>query len=418
MKPMRPAIHSVTFTLLVLAESIACSRTTLPSGESDETSTPTQEPSREPGESIIAPAPRGLSLNDLGRPLTRDFIRLQGPDGRSMFPSAAQPQRTPQHAFEHHVETIDSQEEWAAHAVAWGLGAGVGDAHANRFASYRAVQITEVHEIDDTTAMANAPRHAVYYPWRIYMGFGYEVVFQGSADRFHAGVKAELPVFSGSIEDFTRRHELEWKARGRGLQPIHGRAIFARTTEALEASYAPSANEPVPILVEWRRIPGREGHVEAIDWVELRGGCAGEPGCEVCRSWSFERIEVTFPRRKADGRAWDADDSPPDTVLTLRVDRDHRVSTKQEAYERTWMLDSAVTVSPGESLQLRAIDSDLVADDPMFSLTATVPGTLEGGRLAFGSGTAVATGRCVDPEAATSMPRRRVPRRIKVHRSQ
>jgi hypothetical protein len=230
-------------------------------------------------------------------------------------------------------------------------------------------------------------------------------------------VKAELPLFSGSIEDFAGRHELEWKARGRGLKPIHDRAIFARTTEALEASYRTSVREPVPILVEWRRVPGREGHVETIEWKQLREGCAGEPGCESCRSWSFDRVEVSFPRRKADGRAWDADDSPPDTVLTLRVDRDHRVSTKQEVYERIWMLDSDVTVPPGESLQLRAIDADLMADDPMFSLSVSVPGMIEGGRLAFGSGTAVVVGRCVDPKAVTAIRSRRTPGRVRIPRS-
>lgn len=411
---MRSTTHTVIM-LLVLGEGTACTtKTTPPSGE---TSAPTHEARREPGESIMAPAPQGLSLNDLGRPFTRDFVRLQGPDGRSIFPSAAQPQRTPQHAFEHYVETIDSREEWAAHASAWNLGAGVGDARATRFASYRAVQITQVYEIDDTTTMAVAPAHAVYYPWRIYMGFGYEVVLHGSADRFHAGVKAELPMFSGSIEDFVGRHELEWKARGRGLQPVSDQAIFARTPEALEASYRPSTSEPVPILVEWRRIPGREGHVETIEWKELRDGCAGEPGCESCRRWSFDRIEVSFPRRKRDGRAWDADDSPPDTVLTLRVGRDHRASTKQAVYERAWMLDSAVTVPSGESLELRAIDADLMSDDPMFSLSVEVPGTIEGGRLTFGSGTAVAVGRCVDPEAVAATPRKRAPGRVRIPRS-
>ncbi len=82
---------------------------------------PTREARREPGESVIAPAPQGLSLNDLGRPFTRDFVRLQGTDGRSMFPSASRPQRTPQHAFEHSVETIDSREEWGCSCG--GLGA-------------------------------------------------------------------------------------------------------------------------------------------------------------------------------------------------------------------------------------------------------------------------------------------------------
>lgn len=385
--------------------------TTATTSSSSESSTPASPAKRAPGESIVAPAPQGLSLNDLGRPFTRDFVRLQGTDGRSMFPRAEGPRRTPQHAFEHSVETIDSWEEWAAHAAAWGLAAGLGDARSTRFASYRAMQIAEVYEIDDTTAMSNAPRHAVYYPWRIYMGFSYEVVIHGAADRFHAGVKAALPGFSGSIEDFVGRYELQLKARGRGLEPSHGRAIFAKTAEQLESSYAASADEPVPILVEWRRIPGREGHEQRIEWVELREGCAGEPGCESCRRWAFERVEVSFPRRKRDGRVWDADESPPDTVLTLRVGNDDRVSTKQEVYERTWRLEAPVTVPTDETIVLRAIDSDLMADDFMFMLPAEVPGTIEGGRLELGAGTAVAVGRCVDPRGSTRPPVSRLPAR-------
>lgn len=412
---MSTAKPSLALAFLLFPVSAACiAGATSSAGE---TSTPARDARREPGESIIASAPQGMSLNDLGRPFTRDFVRLQGTDGRSIFPHASSPQRTPQHAFEHNVETIDSWEEWAAYAAAWGLGAEAGDARSSRFASYRAVQIAEVYEIDDTTAMANAPRNAVYYPWRIYMGYSYEVVIHGAAQRFHAGVRAALPMFSGSIEDFVGRYELELDARGRGLRPVRGRAIFARTAEQIESSYLPSAGEPVPILVEWRRIPGREGHVERIEWVELREGCAGEPGCEACRTWSFERIEVNFPRRKSDGRAWDADDSPPDTVLTLRVASDHRVSTKLQVYERMWDLDSPVTVPAGESLQLRAIDSDLVADDPMFVLPVEVPSTIEGGRLPFGSGTATAVGRCVDPQARAVSPRRRLPSNARNPRS-
>lgn len=394
----------ISITLVFLSVPAAC--TAASTSPAMETSKPTPDVRREPGESIIAPVPQGLSLNDLGRPFTRDFVRLQGTDGRSLFPAASQPRRTPQHAFEHYVVTIDSGEEWAAHAAAWGLGAGVGDARTSRFASYRAVQIAEVHEIDDTTVMADVPQYAVYYPWRIYMGFSYEVVIHGDAEHFHAGARAALPMVSGAIESFAKRYELDLEARGRGLRPAHGKAIFAKTADEIESRYETSTSEPVPILVEWRRIPGREGHTEKVEWVELREGCAGEPGCEPCRSWSFDRVDVSFPRNKPAGHAWDADDSPPDTVLTLRAADDTRVSTKLEAYERTWRLEPSVTVPTGKTLDLRSIDSDLMADDFMLKLSVKVPATIEGGRLTFGSGTAVAVGQCVDPSVGLA-PRSR-----------
>lgn len=359
---------------------------------------------RGPGESFIASAPPGLSLNDLGRPFTSDFQRFQGSDGQPLFPKAGAVLRTPQHLFEHHVDTVDTEEELAANAGAWGIRAGIGEVRTTRYASLRVLEIDDVREIDDTTSMQKAPRGAVYYPWRIYMGRSYEVVLEGTSERFHAGVRATLLGFSGNISDFASEHGLKQTVKARGLAPRNDRAIFSRTAEEIEAHYRGTIEEPVPILVEWRRIPGREGSARAIEWVELRRDCAGEPGCEPCSRWSFERIEVKIPDRKSNGNAWDADGSAPDVVLSLRAAGDDHSSSKVAAYQRTWVLKPAIVVDTDENIRLRAIDMDLLAHDPIFALNAKPGGTLPGGRLEFGSGSAVAFGRCVD--AGSPHPRR------------
>lgn len=350
---------------------------------------------RGPGQSIVASAPPGLSLRDLGRPFTADFRRYQGADGQTLFPKAGSPLRTAQHAFEHDVDVIDTEEELAANAGAWGIGASISEGRSNRYASLRVLEIDHVYEIDDTTAMKRAPRGAVYYPWRIYMGRRYEVILQGSSERFHAGVRANLLAFSGNIDDFAEEHELKHTVQARGLAPRNDRAIFSRTPSEIRTHYRSTIDEPVPILVEWRQIPGRDVRVRPIEWSELPKDCAGEPGCEPCTRWSFHRLEATISSRKRDGRVWDADESAPDVVLSLRAMGDSRTSSKTVGYSRSWKLEPPVLVGPDDTIQLRAIDKDLIADDPIFAFHAKPGPTLAGGRLEFGSGSAVAFGTCV-----------------------
>ena len=110
-----------------------------------------------PGETFIAAAPRGMSPNDLGRPYTADFIRLQGEDGQSLFPHAGAASKTSQNFMEHNFVIVDSERSLAAHASAWGLGGGMDTLTKQRYASYRALQIDSVFEIDDATAIRDSP---------------------------------------------------------------------------------------------------------------------------------------------------------------------------------------------------------------------------------------------------------------------
>ncbi len=182
---------------------------------------------------VRASAPMGMSLNDLGRPFDASFGRLQGPDGASLFPKAQPIPVTPQNAMKHDVVLVRDTQTFQAHASVWGFEARAGASNSQRFASYRAMIVREVHEVDDTTAMRRAPKTAVYYPARIYYGHVYEAVFSGSESNFNAGVAASLGAFSGGIEDFARQHDLKVNTSARGLTPKDGKAIFARSEEEI-----------------------------------------------------------------------------------------------------------------------------------------------------------------------------------------
>jgi hypothetical protein len=82
----------------------------------------------------------------------------------------------------------------------------------------------------------------------------------------HAGVKANFFAAKGSIEAFASSHGLELTARGRGLEPKEGDAIFSNSAEEIEAHYT-TEGEPVPIYVEYRSIPsGCVPANEEIKW--------------------------------------------------------------------------------------------------------------------------------------------------------
>jgi hypothetical protein len=352
-----------------------------------------------PGESMVAAAPRGLSLNDLGRPYTADFVRLQGAGGQTLFPHARAPQRSPQGSMEHYFVVADSEQTLAASASAWGLGGNM-DMHAGRrYASYRAVQIKEVYEVDDTTAMRMSPPHAIYYPWRIYLGHSYEMLYEGDVDQFNVGVQANFLAWKAGVKEFASEYHLKLRSVGHGLQPRTDNAIFARTQEEIEKFYATSS-EPVPILVEWREIPGRRGRERTITWNEPRQDCAGQRGCRPCKVWAFDYVEWTIQPRKPTGNAWDADDSPPDVVLTLRArGSSGRTSPKRETYKVEWTLDPPLRVEPGTPVSLRGSDQDWVENDPIASLHTTVQEFHEhDGRVAkvlFDGGDAYMLGRCI-----------------------
>lgn len=110
-------------------------------------------------------------------------------------------------------------------------------------------------------------------------------------------------------------------------------------------------------------------------------------------------MEWTIQPRKPTGNAWDIDDSPPDVVLSLRARSSSRTSPKRETYKYEWMLDPPLRIESGTPVVLRGSDQDLVEDDPIASLRATVQEfhDHDGGvaKVLFDGGDAYMTGRCI-----------------------
>jgi hypothetical protein len=217
---------------------------------------------------ILASAPLGIGVQHLGRPVDQHFVPIVGPEGDNLFPEGDE-LVTQLDVMEHHSNVIENEWSLRANASVWGIvSVEFGTEHTRRYAAFRAHQIADVHEIDDATPMRAAPPHAAYYVSRVFLGHSYEAVVHGEARAFHAGVSASFLVASGSIDAFAERHRLSTRAFGRGLRPSSGEAIFARTAEEIEAAYSASG-PPVPILVEYRRIPSACLHPSSpIRWVE------------------------------------------------------------------------------------------------------------------------------------------------------
>lgn len=325
---------------------------------------------------------------------------LQGEEGKTLFPSAGPPSVSPQAYMEHAFVLADSEEVLAAHASAWNLGAGFSTRTTHRYASYRAVQVTDVHEIDDTSPIREPPSNAIYYPWKVYMGHSYEVLIEGEASQFHAGVQADLFAASARIDDFVNKHHLLHHSVGYGLRPATGKAIFARTQEQIRDHYVAETDRPVPILVEWREIPGRKGRGEQIVWTQLEKGCPGRKGCEPCEEWEFDYIEWQLPQQDRNGEKWDRVNGLPDAVLTLTINGQSWPSPEREVYLYKWKMPPK-RIRPGTNVHLTAVDKDGTDEEFMGSVRVKIQEYHEdqgiGGKVVFENGSAFMTGRCIRP---------------------
>jgi len=338
------------------------------------------------GEALTASAPPGLTENDLGRPFNADFTRLQGSAGKPLFPNAGTPKRTPQRSMEHRSVRVSTEAELAANASAWGIPLGnIRADMTTRYASHRALQIVEVVEIDDTTSALPPPDEAVYYPAKIYLGYSYEGLVSGDSADFSSTLHANLGAVNINLSAEAGENNLEFQAFGRGLNPTGGKSIFADDPKKLEAAYSVSG-QPVPVLVEWRMIPGRSGRAGQIAWSELKEGCAGAEGCAPCQRWRFDRMIVSIPRTKANGSAWDAGGTPPEVVLSLTAAG--REQTTRFKGTKADQSIGPIEVMAGEAVGFSAVDKDLMNDDPIGSGTTPIR-EFHSPRSEFGGSSAV-----------------------------
>ena len=206
---------------------------------------------------IKAAAPLALSEADLGRPVSVRFEPIIGKDGKPLF--GTKPRRTTVNAFWHDFQSIDSTHELQANARGWMVDVSISNAAQSRYVVYRAIQVTSAIEVDDTDEPRAAGSDAAYYIRKIYFGRVYEQVFSGSADEFTTGVRAELLAIDGAVRFQQAHRNIASQVFARGLSP-KATAIFAKTPKEIQDAYTEdktyNAGNPVPVLVEYRRIPG------------------------------------------------------------------------------------------------------------------------------------------------------------------
>lgn len=221
---------------------------------------------RRPSEVIIpAAAEYGVDASDLGRAYDMRF-RAIGPRGPTLFPHSGRPRKIPRYEFRHEVVKATTSAGLAANASAWGIGDLQAEVSGSRrFASFRAVQIEYVLELDDTTPLGAVPPGTAFYPWRLYFGRRYEELFWGSATDFTLDVVADLEVAQVGVGAFAAKHKLEHRFVGVGVVG-DAKSLFARTPQQLQQHY--SAGPPVPILVEYRAVGASTPPTQQIGWSE------------------------------------------------------------------------------------------------------------------------------------------------------
>ena len=202
---------------------------------------------------VHAAAPDGTGTFSLGQAYSARMTPL----GVTVFANdAAHLRRADVNRFQHESLSVDDQQSLAANAEAWHVASASLSADATeRYATHRAFQITHTLEVDASELTADPPPGAVYYLARIAFGHLYEEVVHGRASTFHAGLSAEFTrAASGSIEAWARANRLQMEARGIGMAPTGGAAIFARTSEEVQRGYT-TTGAPVPIFVDFRTLP-------------------------------------------------------------------------------------------------------------------------------------------------------------------
>jgi hypothetical protein len=123
-----------------------------------------------------------------------------------------------------------------------------------------------VLEVDD----ANDPNHdappsAKWYVASIFVGRSYEVIFEGDQQSFHAGVKAKLMKWGGSVDAAQQQLGIRAQVRARGLTTKTKGAIFLTSVDQIDSAY--EQGSPVPFWVEYRRIPGRPVKLpQKLEW--------------------------------------------------------------------------------------------------------------------------------------------------------
>lgn len=199
-------------------------------------------------------ATESISEKDLGRPCDEKFQFLPGEASEPIFDAASKPRNHPTTSAGY-VQFGNTREVDVALGI-WGLDVGAGEREEQRYGLYRMHETKKVIEVDDRGKGPRAvPEGAQWYVGAIYFGYSIEEFTWGNRHSFHAGVGARLATKNlGKFHALVSQYQLSSLIRARGLEGTEQQLQTIRSLDDL-ANYR-RAPDPVPILVEYRSIPG------------------------------------------------------------------------------------------------------------------------------------------------------------------
>jgi hypothetical protein len=208
-----------------------------------------------PADTMFAIAPPGITHDDLGRPAD-DHFQFVGP---SLKAHCDRHQHQHLSIREPRMVVVDDGREGDANSAGWSVPGG------RNVLAYRALELDEVHEAELTDAeLGSAPKTAVWYVWRMYVGRGFDAVLSADQGTFSPEAKSAAETATGDLRDFASSNGLSLSLIPLGLQPV-GDAVFARSPVDIDRSYRASGAAQV-VYVEWRRLPTGASAPRPVDW--------------------------------------------------------------------------------------------------------------------------------------------------------
>lgn len=321
------------------------------------------------GETVQASV-EAINEADLGRPYNGAFAPITGKDARPLFPAAKAPRKTLVNEWRSDFVEVDNLQTLRANARAWGIADGAIDASTDkRFLVFRVRVVEHVLEVDDTTEprVIDAASGATFYVRKIYFGRMYEIVLSGSRSDLSASVVSKIKLLPAKfgVGLATSQFKLNVVQKAKGLKPTSD-AVFARTVDEIKTAYQnKDMGPPVPILVEYRRIPGVKAEpLEPIDWTATATTSSSSVRSRILSvaavnsDWTTTGLnikpdEIVFgiATGKATYAGWGTPPAEPDSKGSGGLDM--RIGSTVSAAGKTWFADAGQS---GE-LKLRVRDS-------------------------------------------------------------
>lgn len=308
------------------------------------------------GDSVQASV-ESMSEADLGRPFNSRFTPITGKEARSLYPSAKAPRKILVNDWRSDFIEVTDVQTLRANARAWGIAKASLDVKSDqRFLIYRVRVVEHVLELDDTTdpRAVDPASGAAFYARKIYFGRMFELVMTGSRSQLSSSVATAIkmsPVTFG-VSQATSKYQIAASYRAKGLKPT-GEALFARSVDQMKSAYQDKDMGPVvPILVEFRRIPGQKDEaVESIDWTAPSTASQVQPRVRVLSvagnnsDWTstglvVQQDELVFgiATGKVAYAGWGTPPAEPDTKGSGGLEM--RIGTTVSAAGKAWMADS------------------------------------------------------------------------------